>query len=98
MLMSLLLIVAAPGTASINPAAVELFERDPVLNGWALAAHDGNRDGWLTSYEAQGAAAAFKELADADSDGRVTVREYDEAKRFIVARSGGAGPRMVEVR
>ena len=98
MLMSILMMLVAPEAASLNPAAVELFERDPVLNGWALAAHDRNRDGWLTSYEAGAAAAAFKELADADGEGRVTVRESEEAKRFIVARSGNAGPKVVVVR
>ena len=98
-MMNLALILAAvQAAAPINPAAVELFERDAVLNGWAMSAHDRNRDGWLTTYEAQGAAAAFKELADTDRDGRVTVREFDEAKRFIVARSGSAGPSVGVVR
>ena len=98
MLMTMLLIIAAPAAAPINPAAIELFERDPVLNGWALAGFDRNADGWLTSYEAQGAAAAFKDVADTDADGRVTVREYEAAKAFIVARRGSGGAKMVEVR
>ncbi|HVF84328.1 MAG TPA: hypothetical protein VM913_09190 [Sphingomicrobium sp.] len=98
MIASVLMMLAAPGATSINPAATELFERDAVLNGWALAAHDGNGDGWLTTYEAQLAAAAFKDLADADRNGRVTVSEYEEAKRFIVARSGNPGPRVVVIR
>lgn len=94
-MISAVLLIAVQSIAPINPAAVELFERDAVLNGWAMSSHDRNRDGWLTTYEAQGAAAAFKQLADADRDGRVTVREYDEAKRFIVARTGQAPKAIV---
>lgn len=93
-----LLLLAIQAAAPVNPAAVELFERDPVLNGWALTGHDRNGDGWLTTYEAQGAATTFKELADSDRDGRVTVREFNEARTFIVARHGSGGAKMVEVR
>ena len=99
MMISMLMLLAAPGAAPINPAAVELFERDPVLSRWALSVgHDQNGDGWLTTYEAQAAAAAFKEIADTDRDGRVTVREFNEAKAFAVARTGGTGPTVVVVR
>jgi hypothetical protein len=99
MMIAMLMLLAAPGAASINPAAIELFERDPVLSRWALhAGHDRNGDGWLTTYEAQAAAAAFKEIADTDRDGRLTVREYEEAKAFAVARTGGTGPKVVVVR
>lgn len=77
---------AAPPPASINPHATELFERDPELSAWAVRIFDSNHDGWLTSFEAQAALDAFREIADVDHDGRVTVREYVEAKRFIGAR------------
>lgn len=81
----------APDPAGLNPYAVELFQRDPRLKSWALRVHDRNRDGWLTLYEAQVAVNAFKELADADRDGRVTVGEFREAKAFVVARYGTSG-------
>lgn len=70
----------------VNPRATELFARDAELNRWAVRIYDANRDGWLTLYEAQPALAAFRDIADADRDGRVTVREYAEAKVFIEAR------------
>ncbi len=70
----------------LNPNAHALFERDPQLKAWALRLFDGNGDGWLTLYEAQPALAAFKEIADADRDGRVTTYEYARAKEFIIAR------------
>jgi hypothetical protein len=92
--LGLLMLLAAPGAGSVNPAAVALFERDPVLNNWALASHDRNGDGWLTSYEAQGAAEAFKDLADGNRDGRVSVREYEETKAFLIARMGGPAPQI----
>ena len=91
-------VLAGSGAVPINPAAVELFDRDPVLSAWAINEFDGNGDGWLTTFEAQGAAAKFKELADGNRDGRVTVREFEEAKTFIVARTGQGGPKIVEVR
>ncbi len=74
--------------ASLNPRAGELFERDPALRAWAVREFDRNGDGWLTLYEAQPAVAAFKEIADADRDGRVTVREFEEGKAFVAARWG----------
>ena len=72
--------------ARINPAAADLFDRDPVLKNWALSTHDRNRDGWLTLYEAQSAALAFKGMADVDRNGRVTVSEYETAKARISVR------------
>jgi len=85
------LLLAAAAAADLaaapaSPAATELFERDPVLGQWALASFDANHDGWLTLYEAQGAVAEFKRLADTNGDGHVTVAEYEAAKRFLVAR------------
>ena len=81
---------SAPGpsqvAAPINPHANALFDRDPQLKAWALKLFDGNKDGWLTLYEAQPALAKFKEIADADRDGRVTTQEYARAKDFITAR------------
>ena len=84
-------------TASLNPHATELFDRDPVLRDWAVRRFDSNRDGWLTLYEAQPAVARFKQIADADGDGRVTIREYEEAKAFVLARDGG-GTQVVVIR
>ena len=80
----------APEPASLNPQAIDLFERDPVLNEWALRTFDRNSDGWLTSYEAQPAVKAFKEIADTDRDGRVTVREFQDARSWVEARYGVA--------
>lgn len=92
MMMTAFLLAAAVQTAQpagLNPRASELFERDPQLNTWAVRQYDRNGDGWLTLYEAQPAVAAFKQIADTDGDGRVTVREYAEGKAFVVARWGG---------
>ncbi|MEO6246954.1 MAG: hypothetical protein ABIO85_00010 [Sphingomicrobium sp.] len=76
-----------PVGASIpNPRAAELFEREPALLAWGLKRFDANGDGWLTLFEAQRAADAFRALADADRDGRVTTSEYSDAVAFIVAR------------
>ena len=77
-----------PSAASLplNPHAGELFDRDADLNAWAVRHFDRNRDGWLTLFEAQPALAAFKEIADADRNGRVTTAEYAAARAYIVAR------------
>lgn len=72
--------------ASVNPRANELSDREPLLKSWALRLHDRNHDGWLTSFEAAAAAESFREVADADRDGRVSLREYDAALEFIRAR------------
>lgn len=77
---------ASLASAPINPNANELFDRDPQLKAWALRVYDSNRDGWLTLYEAQPAIRAFKEIADADRDGRVSTHEYARAKEFVAAR------------
>jgi hypothetical protein len=76
----------ASAPAPLNPNATALFDRDTELRAWALRLYDGNRDGWLTLYEAQPALRMFKEIADADRDGRVTTYEYARAKEFIAAR------------
>ena len=73
-------------SAAFNPNANELFDRDAVLKAWAISQFDSNRDGWLTLYEAQPAIAAFRQIADGDSDGRITVVEFRRAKEFIAAR------------
>lgn len=78
--------VNPPVNATFNPNANSLFDRDPVIKAWALRLFDSNHDGWLTSYEAQPALAAFKDLADGNRDGRVTTYEYDRAREFIEAR------------
>lgn len=72
--------------ASVNPRANELFDREPLLKSWALRIYDRNHDGWLTSFEAAAAAEGFRGVADADRDGRVSLREYDAALEFIRAR------------
>ena len=77
---------AIAASTPVNPNANALFDRDVVLKQWAVRNYDSNRDGWLTLYEAQGALAAFKDLADGDRDGRVTTYEYDRAKEFIASR------------
>ncbi|MCL6683537.1 hypothetical protein [Sphingomonas alba] len=77
---------ATLASAPVNPNANELFDRDPELKAWALRLFDTNHDGWLTLFEAQPALAAFKEIADADKDGRVTTFEYRRAKDFVTAR------------
>jgi hypothetical protein len=92
MVVWLLVMIAAQQTlptaapASFNPRAVELFERDWVLNQWAKRSFDANGDGVISVEEAQPAALKFKEIADGDGDGRVTPYEYDRARDFILAR------------
>jgi hypothetical protein len=73
-------------SASANPRAAELFESDWVLMNWALKHYDRDRDILLEPAEVQLAAAQFREIADADDDGRVTPVEYRAAREFILAR------------
>ena len=77
---------ASANSASFNPRAGDLIDSDPVLKQWAVRIYDSNRDGWLTLYEAQPAVVAFRDIADADHDGRVTVREFEAGVAFISAR------------
>ena len=77
---------AAQTRLEATPAALELFERDWVLMNWALKFYDSNRDILLQPNEAAAAAEAFRKLADADNDGRVTPEEYRAARDFILAR------------
>ena len=69
-----------------TPAAQQIFERDWVLMNWALKYYDVDRDILLEPNEAQAAAEAFRRIADADGDGRVTTLEYRQARAFILAR------------
>jgi hypothetical protein len=77
---------AQPASQPANPRAVELFERDWVLNQWAKRVFDTDGDGVISVVEAQPAARAFKEIADGDRDGRVTPYEYQRAREFILVR------------
>jgi len=76
----------APTSLKATPAALELFESDWVLMNWALKFYDSNHDILLQPDEAAAAAQAFRKLADADNDGRVTPEEYRAAREFILAR------------
>ena len=87
------LMSAAPALAQATEAsltrptaAVQLFERDWVLMNWALKFYDANRDILLQPDEAQAAADAFRNLADADHDGRVTPQEFAAARAHILSR------------
>jgi len=91
----LLVLAAAPAAAQqpvaasarVNPAAARsLLERDWVLMNWALKFYDADRDILLEPNEAQSAASAFRDMADANHDGRVTTDEYSSARAFILAR------------
>jgi hypothetical protein len=73
-------------SASATPQAQAIFERDWVLMNWALKFYDRDRDILLSPAEAQAAAAAFRAMADANRDGRVTTDEYRAARAFILAR------------
>ena len=74
-----------PASISTAPAAAQLFERDWVLMNWALKFHDANRDILLEPGEAEAAADAFRKMADADHDGRVTPQEYRAAREAILS-------------
>ena len=81
-------LMAQPVPASLEtaPAAKALFERDWVLMNWALKFYDHDRDILIEPAEAQAAADAFRKIADANGDGRVTPQEYRAAREFILAR------------
>jgi hypothetical protein len=78
--------LTAQSTLPPTPAAQQIFQRDWVLMNWPLKYYDADRDILLEPNEAQAAADAFRHLADADRDGRVTPQEYREARAFILAR------------
>jgi hypothetical protein len=89
---SVLLVLAAaaaqtpvPASVSVTPATLQLFERDWVLMNWALKYYDSNLDILLSPTEAQRAADAFRKIADADRDGRVTPQEYRAARELVLA-------------
>jgi hypothetical protein len=81
---------ASPDTAPLQPASVSaaagLFDRDWVLMNWALKGYDKDGDFKLSLAETAAAADAFRRIADADSDGRVTTAEYRAAREFVLAR------------
>lgn len=89
----LLFASAMPAFAQPTPAslktpspALQLFERDWVLMSWALKYYDADHDILLQPSEAQAAADAFRKLADANGDGRVTPEEYRAARQNILMR------------
>jgi len=90
MILPLLLFVASasaqPPSVPATPAALSIFERDWVLMNWALKFYDQDRDVLLSPSEAEAAASAFRAMADANGDGRVTRDEYRAARAFILAR------------
>ena len=51
---------------------------------WALKGFDMNRDILLQPDEANAAAEAFRGIADADRDGRITPEEYRAARQAIL--------------
>ena len=63
-----------------------MFDGDWVLMNWALKHYDRDDDILLSSAEAQAAADEFRNIADANQDGRVTPQEYRQAREFILAR------------
>jgi hypothetical protein len=85
--LSVLVAGAAVAQTAIRPtpAAQQIFERDWVLMNWALKFYGKDRDILISPAEAQAAAAAFRERADSDHDGRVTPEEYRAARAFILA-------------
>jgi hypothetical protein len=74
----------APASLKTPPPAMSLFDRDWVLMNWALKYYDSNHDILLEPDEAQAAAEAFRRIADANGDGRVTPEEYRAARAFIL--------------
>jgi hypothetical protein len=75
-----------PASLKATPTAKALLERDWVLMNWALKFYDRDHDILLEPDEAAAAADAFRKMADADDDGRVTPQEYRAAREFILAR------------
>jgi hypothetical protein len=75
-----------PASAPLNPRAMELFKSDWVLMDWGLRFHDRDRDAELSIEEADAGARAFKAMADADNDGRISPREFAAAREFLLAR------------
>ena len=80
-------LAATSGSMEVSkgPAAA-IIERDWVLANWALKRFDQDRDILLSGGEIDAAAKAFREIADANADGRVTPAEYRAAREFILAR------------
>ena len=75
-----------PAAATPTPAALALLQGDWVLMNWALKYFDGDGDIALSQSEGARAADAFRTLADANHDGRVTPAEYRAAREAILAR------------
>lgn len=77
---------STPASASVTPEARAILEGDWVLMNWALKYHDINHDIMLEPDELRAAAAEFRGIADANSDGRVTEDEYRAARTLILMR------------
>ena len=60
-------------------AAAAREARKRLILGYVVA-------GLISVAEAQPAASAFREIADANGDGRITPYEYARAREFILAR------------
>jgi hypothetical protein len=75
----------AEATSATN-ASLQLFQQDWLLMNWALRNFDADKDVQLSADEAVRAAAAFKQIADGNSDGRVTQDEFRRGREFILAR------------
>jgi hypothetical protein len=71
----------------VTPAALTLFEGDWALMNWALKYFDANHDILLEPAEAEAAAEAFRTIADANGDGRITPDEYRAARAAILAHA-----------
>jgi hypothetical protein len=69
-----------------QPAAQRIFDSDWVLMNWALKYYDADHDILLEPTEARAAADAFRRIADANGDGRVTPDEYRAARQAILER------------
>ena len=85
-----LLLAAAPPAAQASlqptPAALQIVRARLGADELGAQILRPDRDILLEPGEAQAAAEAFRQIADANGDGRVTPQEYRAARAFILAR------------